>query len=564
MRDLWKISGKSVTDHRPLEDLWKTCERSLEEEKKVSGRFFRSYEWTHTDESFYVTSWCGIQQWSFGCRDEPCAKYVRAHRAPCDIWPSEAIGCEWTWCRSITRLWRSLGRGQQENLGLSFAPVSSATVFPGGSDGSGNSSGTWQTGQSATASAATFGMPPGFLDVSGQPASGAAVPPVASNMDPVVLQMMRQQMLLTQSMMDFMTRSAQSTVPPMPGAQVPASSGQGASSGSAPSEKLTMDTKWIPAAPLPDWKSWSSRARELAGFKGWLEKFASWLCLVHDSYAAELKEALDLPYPVLIVNQDQAIRSRRLFHLLQQSFSGYSRVDNVVKAQISFYGIQEANGFELLRMLRREFSLMSRPEALQYREACLKFTVKKADRHLLLDVLREVSVEVESFHSMLEASLISAQLTDLRISEGDQYLLYLRNLPEKVQEFAQLHCAGTTVTKLWEAVNSYYVRMRITGDLDKVHVAQGKPAAATGSEVVCHNCGRKGHIARECPQPSAATAANPGTWPRIVGVKIHQKGRVEHQRQNQRQLPSLLLLPKGKEKAAEAKSKDVAEVSFEK
>ena len=78
-------------------------------------------------------------------------------------------------------------------------------------------------GQSATASTpvstATFGMPPGFLDVSGQPASGAAAPPVASNMDPVVLQMMRQQMLLTQSMMDFMTRSAQSTVPPMPGAQ---------------------------------------------------------------------------------------------------------------------------------------------------------------------------------------------------------------------------------------------------------------------------------------------------------------------------------------------------------
>ena len=62
----------------------------------------------------------------------------------------------------------------------------------------------------------------------------------------------------------------------------------------------------------------------------------------------------------------------------------------------------------------------------------------------------------------------------LRISEGDQYLLYLRNLPEKVQEFA-LHCAATTVTKLWEAVNSYYVRMRMTGDLDKVHVAQGKP-----------------------------------------------------------------------------------------
>ena len=103
------------------------------------------------------------------------------------------------------------GRGQQENPGLSFAPVSSATVFPGGSDGSGNSSGTWQTGQSATrstpVSTANFGVPPGFLDASGQIASGAAVPPAASNMDPMVLQMMRQQMLLTQSMMDSMIES---------------------------------------------------------------------------------------------------------------------------------------------------------------------------------------------------------------------------------------------------------------------------------------------------------------------------------------------------------------------
>jgi len=43
-----------------------------------------------------------------------------------------------------------------------------------------------------------------------------------------------------------------------------------------------------------------------------------------------------------------------MFHLLQQSFSGYSRVDNVVKSQIAFYGIQEANGFELLRLLLDE------------------------------------------------------------------------------------------------------------------------------------------------------------------------------------------------------------------
>ena len=88
---------------------------------------------------------------------------------------------------------------------------------------------------------------------------------------------------------------------------------------------------------------------------------------------------------------------------------------------------------------------MSRPEALQYREACLKYTVKKSERHLFMDVLREIGAEIEGFHSMLEASLIAGQLTDLRITEGDQYLLYLRNLPDKVAEFVQLHCGATTV-----------------------------------------------------------------------------------------------------------------------
>ena len=79
-----------------------------------------------------------------------------------------------------------------------------------------------------------------------------------------------------------------------------------------------------------------------------------------------------------------------------------------------------------------------------------------------MDVLREIGAEIEGFHAMLEASLIAGQLTDLRINEGDHFLLYMRNLPDKVAEYVQLHCGATTVPRVWEAVQAYYTRMTMS------------------------------------------------------------------------------------------------------
>ena len=113
---------------------------------------------------------------------------------------------------------------------------------------------------------------------------------------------------------------------------------------------------------------------------------------------------------------------------------------------------------------------MSRTEALSYREMCLKFRVKRTEH--LLDIVREVESEIESFHAMLDASVIVHQLGDVRISEGDQFLLYLRNLPSKVQEFLQVHRNAVTVQQLKTGVQDYYIRTRVQGDLGSVHVAQ--------------------------------------------------------------------------------------------
>ena len=262
-----------------------------------------------------------------------------------------------------------------------------------------------------------------------------------------------------------------------------------------------MDEKWIPAMPVPGWKSWTSRGKELSGFKEWLEKFSGWLSLINDSYGPELWETIHADYPINPCRSpEQVMRSKRLFHILQQQFTGYSKIENLVRSQISATGITESNGFELLRLIRKEFSLMSRTEALSYREQCLKFRVKRSTEHLL-DIIREVEAEIESFHAMLDASVIVHQLVDVRISEGDQFLLYLRNLPSKVQEFLQLHQNATTVLQLKLGVQDYYIRTRVQGDLGSVHVAQPVQKAGDLKDRTCFNCGKKGHLAENCPEP---------------------------------------------------------------
>ena len=339
-----------------------------------------------------------------------------------------------------------------------------------------------------------------------QPAGSAGSAGVQDPYAQILQSQSAMSMLMMQMAREMNQRSLQHQLPQQQQQQVgqdpnqsQAAGQQGGQTGGYQKE-MKMDEKWIPAMPVPGWKSWTSRGKELSGFKDWLEKFSGWLSLIHDAYGPELWETIHADYPIQPCRTpEQVMRSKRLFHILQQQFVGYSKIENLIRSRISATGITESNGFELLRLIRKEFSLMSRTEALSYREMCLKFRVKRTEH--LLDIIREVESEIESFHAMLDASVIVHQLGDVRISEGDQFLLYLRNLPSKVQEFLQVHRNAVTVQQLKTGVQDYYIRTRVQGDLGSVHVAQPVAAKTDLKDKTCFNCGKKGHLAENCPEP---------------------------------------------------------------
>ena len=171
-------------------------------------------------------------------------------------------------------------------------------------------------------------------------------PPPAANAgvkDPYV-QLLESQsamsMLMMQMAREMNQRSLQTPVPPqqqqqLPGGQDPnqAVGQQWGQHGVA--KEMKMDEKWIPAMPVPGWKPWTSRGKELSGFKEWLEKFSGWLSLINDSYGPELWETIHADYPINPCRSpEQVMRSKRLFHILQQQFTGYSKIENLVRSPI--------------------------------------------------------------------------------------------------------------------------------------------------------------------------------------------------------------------------------------
>ena len=144
-----------------------------------------------------------------------------------------------------------------------------------------------------------FGISSGSIPCEnpGQRPIPAPTPPAGSAgsagvKDPYVhlLESQAMSMLMMQMAREMNQRSLQQQLPQQPQQQVgqdpnqPQAAGQQGGQTGGYQKEMKMDEKWVPAMPVPGWKSWTSRGKELSGFKDWLEKFSGWLSLIHDVF----------------------------------------------------------------------------------------------------------------------------------------------------------------------------------------------------------------------------------------------------------------------------------------
>lgn len=327
-------------------------------------------------------------------------------------------------------------------------------------------------------------------------------------------------------------------VPPPPPAQPAQGDGIGAAG-------RNLDPKWIPSMPNPPWQSWKNRQDEVSGFWTWVEALSGWLSLVHASFPAEIREVLQRQDPLREEHLDDAQRQRaqRLFYLLQQSFSGFHRVRNLLRVYELEIGVGATNGYEILRRLKIEFSIQTRSEAIHCRNEVLNFRVRHHDS--LPDLLRQIDVKLFTFRQLIATHPDPDAIRDLDVLDSDLYLVLLRNLPADVRQYAQLH-GGETVEQIKRAVMLYHNRTKVVGDLGKLNAMpdvvraerekgkgkdeakgkgkgkdkdgkgkKGQPSRSPSrsasdrewsekcrKEGLCFKCGKAGHESRNCPNSS--------------------------------------------------------------
>ena len=311
--------------------------------------------------------------------------------------------------------------------------------------------------------------------------------------------------------------------------------------------------KWLPEMPKLDGSKWRTRVDEILGFESFIDRLMSWIGLASDSFASEIKAAIERTTPIenSHLSQQQASRGVRLLNILKQSFHSVPKAQIMISAYMeSAVGFQ-VNGFELIRLLSREYGVRTRSEALHFKNQL----TSKTFSHLqsVTEVIKSLEFEWSRYMKLLTMLDPSISRDGLHLLDSDFSMILLRSIQPEVRSYILMHSSSESFSDLQQAALKFESTQRMWSELsgntsslnavvppkggkdgkgkgkdkngkDKSKSKDGKGKSKDKSNnktgkgkgqgdgpktdgdnkaIVCFKCNGTGHYARECPTKGA-------------------------------------------------------------
>eukprot|EP00439_Symbiodinium_sp_Y106_P067972 s1142_g11.t1 len=153
------------------------------------------------------------------------------------------------------------------------------------------------------------------------------------------------------------------------------------------------------------------RMKEVETWHSFLETLSSWLALQEETFVRELQLCIPVKTEILqaSLNPETAARSSKLFYYLTQSLAKWERGIELLKS-CSKRQAQSACGYEVIRTITSQYSIVSRMEAVFVREQALKLYQHVGHIKRPTDLIRHL----EDSFSKSEAKL--SNFTELKLS----------------------------------------------------------------------------------------------------------------------------------------------------
>ena len=165
--------------------------------------------------------------------------------------------------------------------------------------------------------------------------------------------------------------------------------------------------KYLPPLPLIDHHVMGKgRMKEVEGWHTFLETLSSWLALQEEAFVRELQLCVPVKTEILQTKlpSDTAARSSKLFYYLTQSLAKWERGLELLRSCSKRQGMS-ACGYEVVRTITSQYSIVSRMEAVYVRDSALKLFQSVGGIKRPTDLIRHLEDAFAKSESKLTNSL---------------------------------------------------------------------------------------------------------------------------------------------------------------